>query len=363
MAIFVPSKVQQVDATGPGGAEVLGPGATDGATDGETDGSTGSAADGGTTTGGSTGGTTGGTGGAGGPVAAAGVKPCADRAVQIPGDPYSPPCSTFSGDNGGSTSQGVTATEVHFTSRITQDASVNDALAQIVGTDIIDTPEDVQRTTTALLQYFNTRFNFYGRKMVIHEYQGQGSIANELQGLGRDKAEVDATKVAEVIKPFGDVNAFSEPYADALSRRHIVNFGAPVLSREWFTKRRPYAWSVLPDCSTLTEEATEYLLKRLYGGTADFAGGDLKGRKRVITVLAPENSWYQECVRAATKILAQAGAKWDVAPFTYKIDLGSMSNQAANLIPKLKSKGVTTILCGCDPIFPIFLSGTANRED
>ena len=39
-----------------------------------------------------------------------------------------------------------------------------------------------------------------------------------------------------------------------------------------------------------------------------------------------------------------------------------MSNQAANIIPKMKSAGVTTILCGCDPIIPVFLSGTAARQ-
>jgi hypothetical protein len=181
-------------------------------------------------------------------------------------------------------------------------------------------------------------------------------------GNGRDKAEVDATKVAEEVKPFGDLTALSEPYGDALSRRGILNFGTPVLSREWYATRAPYAWSVLPDCSTLTEEITEYLLKRLNGPTADFAGGDLEGAPRKITVLAPENSWYQECVRAAEKVMRDAGQAFDVAPISYKIDLVTMSNQAANLIPRLKSQGVTTIICGCDPIFPIFISGTANRE-
>ena len=33
---------------------------------------------------------------------------CPDRELQVPGDPYSPPCTTFSGDNGGATSRGVT---------------------------------------------------------------------------------------------------------------------------------------------------------------------------------------------------------------------------------------------------------------
>ncbi len=355
MAIFVPSRVPDherataADATssGPsGGGARPGAGGTGAATDPGADGTGAAPAVG---WGGST-------------AAPAGTHPCPDRALQVPNDPYSPPCVAFSGSNGGATTRGVTGTEIHFSMRRTQDASFNDALAGIVGAGIVDSPEDVERTAQVLVQYFNEHFQLYGRKIVLDYYDGQGSLGNELVGNGRDKAEVDATKVAQEIKPFGDLTTLSEPYGDALSRRHVMNFGTPVLSREWYTARRPYAWSVLPDCSTLTEEATEFILKRLSGPTADFAGGALKGAPRKITVIAPENSWYQECVRAATAILRAAGTDWDVAPISYRIDLVTMSNQAANLVPRLKSQGVTTILCGCDPIFPIFISGTANRE-
>ena len=235
-------------------------------------------------------------------------------------------------------------------------------MAGIVGAGIVDTPEEVAATLQVLVDYMNDRFQMYGRKIVLDYYDGQGSLANELVGNGRDKAEVDATKVAEEIKPFADLTALTEPYGDALARRQILNFGTPILSREWYTARRPYSWSVLPDCSTLVEEATEFILKRLSGPTATRAGGDLKGKPRKITALAPENAWYQECVGAAREILRAAGQDFDVEPIAYRLDLTSMSNQAANLIPRLKAQGVTTLLCGCDPVFPIFLSGTANRE-
>src|SRR3954451_19277906 len=51
-----------------------------------------------------------------GPGAAAepggGVQPCPDRAAQVPGDPYSPPCFTFSGKTGGPRSRGVAAPDI-----------------------------------------------------------------------------------------------------------------------------------------------------------------------------------------------------------------------------------------------------------
>ena len=353
MAVFVPSKVQSVRNASLGAGGGVGAGAGSGT--GSDSGASGA--------GGASG--TNGTTAAGGPKAASippGAHACTDRALQIPGDPYSPPCVTFSGPNGGATYRGVTSTEIHVAVRKTSDASLDDAIAQIVGTEIADSPDDVARTLQVLVDYFNKHFQFYGRKMVMDLYNGQGSIEAELVGNGRDKAEVDATKVAGELKSFADLTGATEPYGDALSRQGVLNFGEPLLSREWFTQRRPFAWSVLPDCSTITEEATEYVLKRLSGGTADFAGGDLKGQKRRITILAPENSWYQECVHAAEKVFNAAGHPLEVQPIAYQLDIGTFSNQATNIIAKLKSEHVTTLLCGCDPIFPIFLSGDGNRE-
>src|SRR3546814_19054787 len=39
-----------------------------------------------------------------------------------------------------------------------------------------------------------------------------------------------------------------------------------------------------------------------------------------------------------------------------------MSDQATRIIADFKDRGITTIICGCDPILPVFLSGVANRE-
>src|SRR5690606_30985165 len=46
----------------------------------------------------------------------------------------------------------------------------------------------------------------------------------------------------------------------------------------------------------------------------------------------------------------------------YVLDLGTMSDQATRIIADFKDRGITTILCGCDSILPVFLSGVANRE-
>jgi hypothetical protein len=363
MAIFVPSRVPRSERF------TTGSGAADDGRDGG-NGVTGPAGTGVTTPGGETASTVAVDPATGQPVAGgtspaaatAGVAPCGDRDLQIPGDPYSPACLIFDGDNGGATWQGVTATEIHVAMRDTQDASGEAALAEILGAELVDTPADVERTIAALVEYFNQNFQLYGRRIVIDSYPGQGSLGDELLGKGRDKAEVDATRVAEEIGAFADLTGGSAPYADALARRGVLAFGTPLLSREWHAERAPYVWSVLPDCTSMMENVAEYVLKRLQGGTARFAGGDLATRPRRITALAPDNSWYQQCMNSARDVMREAGYEFEVEPIAYQLDLATMSNQAANIVPRLASEGVTTLICGCDPIFPTFLSGIANRD-
>lgn len=286
---------------------------------------------------------------------------CPDRKDQVPGDSYSPPCIAFSGVNGGATTKGVTKDEINVAFRVLDEKGFQQTLAELAGASLVDTPETITRTVSALADYFNQRFQFYGRKLKFDFYNGTGSNTKELLGEGRERAVADATKVAEEIKAFADLSGTSEPYGDALADRKVVAFGMPYLSREWHTARRPYAWSLATDCTVLAEEVSSYVLARLAGGNADFAGGDLKGKPRKVAGLAPDNAWYQDCVTTFRNLLKKGNYDVAIAP-QYKLDLGQLSTQAANLIPKLKSQGITTILCGCDPIMPVFLSGEANRQ-
>ncbi|MFP5321352.1 MAG: ABC transporter substrate-binding protein [Acidimicrobiia bacterium] len=291
-----------------------------------------------------------------------GVQPCPDRAEQIPGDPYSPPCVAWAGgNNGGATTKGVTEDSILVSYRVLGEKGFQQTLAELAGASLSDTPQSIQNTITAFAEYFNQRFELYGRQIEIQFYEGQGSNTNELLGKGRDRAEADATKVAEEIGAFADISATSEPYAGALASRGVIGFGTPYLSREWHEQRAPFAWSLATDGTRVSELAAEYGNKRLHGKPAAYAGGDLKGQPRKFATIAPENSWYQESVNNARRITEEAGNDPGLN-VKYQLDLSTMSSQANNIIPKLKNEGVTSIVCGCDPVLPVFLSGVANRE-
>ena len=287
------------------------------------------------------------------------VVGCTSRAQQIPGDPYSPPCETFSGSNGGATWTGVTPTNIDVSVRLTTDQSFQNALAQLAGAQLRDTNSDNQRTLQALADYFNSHFQFYGRKIVLHFYTGQGSLANELQGYGQSTAEVDA-ETAKSMKVFADLTAESEPYATALWKKGILGFGDPYMPASWHTQHAPFDWSVATDGTKVATEAANYVKQKLCpaGSPAAYAGGNLKNAKRKIAGIAPENELYKVSAAVFQQILGPC----DSGSYYYQLDLGTESQQAANLVAQLKAGGYTTIVCGCDPIFPVYLSGQAAQQ-
>lgn len=371
LSVLVPSKVPDKDSqlasgdlTSGGVTDGTAGAADSGADDASATDGTAGATTGGDTTGGAAGGGAGGTTGGAPPGTTGG---CPDRELQVPGDPYSPPCVAFSGNNGGATHKGVSGTTIKVAFRVLNERGFQQTLADLAGASLVDSPDTVKRTVQTMADYFNKRFQLYGRKIEIVFYNGQGSNTNELLGKGRDKAEADAIKVAEEIGAFADVSATSEPYAGALAKRGVIGFGTPYLSRAWHEQRAPFAWSLATDGSIVSELAAEYQVKRLYGKPAVYAGGkggdgkDLKGRPRNFAVLAPENSWYQESVQNAEAIIRKSGEEPGFNR-KYVLDLATMSDQATGIIAQMKDKNITTIVCGCDPILPVFLSGVANRE-
>jgi hypothetical protein len=302
-----------------------------------------------------------------GAVAAAG--PCADRTVQVVGDPYSPPCIAWptGKENGGATSPGVTKDTIRISFRmpIENISDYESVIRQLTGDkgDAIPTPTeaDVRRTIQDYITYFERNFQTYGRKIDLVEWKGKGSVLNEIVGAGQEAAQADAIRAAKELKVFADVSAFTQPYSDALARQGVVAIGAPYMSQQWFAAHQPYAWSPFPDCTSLTETIAEYLNKRVFGHPADHAGPGVVGKQRKVALVVPDNPEYQQCADAGEKIIDAAGNK--AARYNYTLDLATLSDQANNLAAKLKQDGVTTIVLATDPLLPLLLTSRMSQQD
>jgi hypothetical protein len=275
------------------------------------------------------------------------VSACADRSKQVAGDPYSPPCVDFQGDNGGATWRGVTEDEIVVAVRELEGPSAAEIFADLSGQAVITTREAVHDTLLALAEYFSNRFQFYGRKLKLVFYGGQGHGASELLGSGQERALADAVKVAKEIKAFADLSGITTPYADALSRQEVVNIGAPYPSQQWFVDRRPYAWSNFPDGTVVVDSVAAWAKARLVPDPVVRYTPELNGQKRVIGVVGPENPEYQG---SGDRFGQGLGAENIKISLNYRIDIATMPNQASNIIAQLKNAGVTTVLCFCDPV-------------
>ena len=264
-------------------------------------------------------------------------------AAQVPGDPYSPVCVQFAGNNGGDTSRGVTATEITVTARVGGLTSgLVDALSKQASSKVPDEPpEVVKRTIEGLVEFFNKRFQFYGRKIKLVMFDGKGNPLTELTGGGQEGAQADAITVAQDTGAFAEMAAISVPYADALSAKQVVNIGVPYASREWMSQHRPYAWSQFIDCSSAVESVTSYYATKLAGGAAALAGGDLKGQATGHRASSlPRTPGTRSASSPASPSCSEAGKAGDLKlpGEKYKIDINTMSTQADTLVTQAQGQ-------------------------
>ena len=305
---------------------------------------------------------TGVTGGSGTP---ASVSGCAGP--QVPHDPYSPPCARFSGANGGATSRGVSSKTITVAFRISSDdilgvdSLVNRIAGKSTSSQFQENDADVERTVQDLATYFNDHFQFYGRRIVVKFFKGQGQLLNEFQDAGQAQANADALTVADQMQAFSEMFAISQPYAEALSAQHIVNIGTVFMSQQWFQQHAPYAYSFFPTCTDLGAEGAAVAAQEIAAANVTWAGNGVKdGQPRRIAVISPDNPVYQQCFSQIAQALTRSGHA-PVANLTYTLSLTQLSQEMSSIAQQLINDKVTTVITATDPIAPVFLSGDLDN--
>ncbi len=270
---------------------------------------------------------------------------------------YAPPCvPAFAGDNGGATSQGVTATTIKIVWFL---APKNDITASIAGQ--LDTPADTIESARAYAKMFEATFETYGRKVEIVPYTGTGI------GTDETAARADAVKVATQIKAFASIGGPSQTpvYADELAARHVLCIGCGIsVPNSAFEKNAPYMWGTLSTPEQYLENIGILLTKELNNKPAIWAGDPkFRKEKRVFGTVHYEQDppVFSGTSEVVTKLGKQNG--WEAkVNLTYLLDLTKLPEIAAGLIAKLKNAGVTTVTFLGDPIMPIYLTKAATAQ-
>lgn len=325
----------------------------------------GSGTDGTTGTGGpgaGPGGVAGQPGSTGGPQAAGGEQ-C--PGPQIEGDPYSPACRQWAGgDNGGATAPGITGDTITIALRDTgAPYDIGAIVTQLTGERLTSgsvTRDDFIRTYEKLVEYFNQRFQFYGRKLKLVVYQGKGSLFDEILGGGQSGANADAITVAQELKAFADVSIEPPVYAEALARQRVISTNPIYPSRSFYADRAPYVWGVGPDCTKIVQYLVDFALKKLVDQPV--LTGEFAGQPRKIGATYPESPAYTQCGQEAQDLMKAAGHPLaDVRQ--YRLSLDGIPPDARDIAAAFANQGITTVVTASDPLLPYFMAATAEQSN
>ncbi len=291
------------------------------------------------------------------------VTACSGQAEQDPGDPYSPPCISFSGNNGGSTSKGVTASTITLSYRVNADyESLSQSFGSLSAASPATSVADLERTYQGMVTYFNDHYQFYGRKLKLNFFNGQGTFANELQGQGQAQADADALTAAQQIGAFAEVNGLDLVYANALAQQKVVTIVNAVSADSTMTADAPYLWSQGPTCSQAVEATMDFVAKQLANKPAAYAGGALKGQPRKFALIAPENPNYQICANEAVALAKAAG--FSIADdLAYDVNASTLATQDDEFVAKMADDNDTTVLLLTDALSPLLLTDRAAEQN
>jgi len=376
IALLFPSRSQQnnnLTNTGNGSSSSLG-GSTSGGSvgGGGSSGSTG----GGSTSGGGGGSVGGGSSsGIGGPItapAAVGTRgitrsgiECGPGVRQVKWTVYAPLCiPKYTGYNGGTRYRGVMKDKIVSFYRVdhsAQDTAVNAALGKA---NLDDTKylADLQTYMT----YFNSQFELYGRKVQLFQYTGTGDYLNEDQGLDNGQAAHDA-QTAYQADGFID-STFplkgSYPFWKAIADDKMLTLDPVGFPQSWYVERQPYWYSALPTGTATANWVINMVCQRMVNMKASFAGDSIyKLKNRVFGLIHPDNPEYKDIGSyIKSELKSRCGVDLTGKEVSYTINVAEMGQEAASVAAQMKAAGVSTVLCYCDPIFPITLTNAADGQ-
>ena len=267
-------------------------------------------------------------------------------------DPLSPVCvPSFTGDNGGATWDGVTATSIETV--LYNDLGITGSLnspwaatdeATGHSLDPTGTSTNLLRTAKALVAYFNSRYQTYGRTVRVTAFPsslGETSICAARYS--------DAVDAIETYQPFaltmlgmGHGCAF-----DATEDASILGVGHAEETRDAHVGDGRAAFTFAPTIEQTTNAAAGFICRSLWGRPASHAGGQLRGlspRRFGLIYPSPGQSWFAEnAALLGAAMHARCGASFALTK-TYR------NGQPGDLVQHIQAARawpISSLVCLC----------------
>ena len=307
-------------------------------------------------------------------------KRCVGNPPRQSEDPMAPPCvAFFEGDNGGATYQGVTGDEIvvlvtenpgiFFNGESQEESPPPRSYCDL------DKPPNTGgpscnirgqqreymrvRMARAYMNYFNERFQTYGRR--VHYWMYFTSTSST--GSTVESRRADAADNVEKLRPFAVINQSlgnQVAYAEALARRGVMTFpqtsGMDAQPASLYQKYAPLIWSFGPDTEHWADGFAGYACKKIAGFPVSHApngigkdGMPMQGRDRRYGFVRNEDPNFPQLKNFATLAgdrLRSCGVvpEREVAVPTAGIITVSSNNYAATNIAALRDADVTTVV-------------------
>jgi hypothetical protein len=254
---------------------------------------------------------------------------------------YAPECFADVEDNGGATAPGVTADAIKIVVYVApeQDA-VLDFITAAIAND--DTNAQVEETYRGYVELLDATYQTYGREVQIEFLQGSGQSQDEVS------ARADAVRAVEELGAFAVLGspALTDGWSQELAAR-----GVPCIGCFGLPEPDPNVFTTLPSADQNRLILTEYLLTKLAGSPATFAGDEaMHSQTRSFGHLYLETSEASNEQAGELQADLEAGGSGFTDQRPYTLDPARLQEQATPVIAGFKQAGVTTVVVQGDPI-------------
>lgn len=271
-------------------------------------------------------------------------------------------------DNGGATYQGVTAdkvTVVYF-----REAKNQQVTTLLAAENLRATREQEIAFMEASRDFINKHYETYGREVELVIYDASTCPETPPEP---EACEQEARKVIAELQPF--IVVFPVPLYpsvfDVFARAGVISLGGWHFEENYFNQLRPYRWDVFMDGTQTAKMVGEYYCKKLANQMATNAGpfihssfpnnGARDVTPRRLGIFVPTEPAQNLPGYQLAKIVEGCDAEPPVV-LEYAQDIGTGSLQAGANTQRLIQEQVTTVVCICDPITPIFRTKDSDQN-
>jgi hypothetical protein len=259
-------------------------------------------------------------------------------------------------DNGGATSQGVTADEVRIGIGVPVSSAVEEGPLQ---REFAPDDADTERLLKAWQIYFNERFETYGRYLQFYVVKVESTDEDTARAAVRSLN----ANYGGVFAYIGHGAATNAAATNVALEQKLVTFAFGNNPVDYYKDAHPYVYGFTMDSWQTRALGAEVICKQ-YAGKPP---GELNNQQDPTFNYGAPRKWgliiYQDEVRGGAremyeKNLAKCGEKFvDVAEYNLNDD----SSKIAGSVTKLRQKGATSILLAVDPLTPAVVAYEADR--